>query len=86
MHHRPGQRPAARQTRRRAHGRFAALPAPRGSNIQTIDYGPYPVGATATQCHPEWSEGPAVVTHSHENTPLEPQIYRWDVEDYEDED
>ena len=48
MHHRQGQRPAARHTHRRPDGRFAALPAPSESNIETIDYGSYPVAHPAT--------------------------------------
>jgi hypothetical protein len=58
LHYRQGERQAARHTLRRQDGRFAALPAPDGSSIQTIDYGPYPVGAA---------------THSAtwENTPLD---------------
>jgi hypothetical protein len=48
MHHRLGQRPAARHTHRRPDGRFAALPAPSENNIETIDYGSYPVAHPAT--------------------------------------
>ena len=48
MHHRQGQRQAARHTHRRPDGRFAALPAPSEGNIETIDYGAYPVGQPAT--------------------------------------
>jgi len=45
MHPRQGRRPAARHALRRPDGRFAALPAPEGSSIQTVDYGSIPVGA-----------------------------------------
>jgi hypothetical protein len=142
LHHRQGQRQAAHHTHRRADGRFAALPAPSGNNaaIETIDYGPYPVGA-ATQT-PAWENTPldlppvedtesiqlalidvlqalaanqldtkraglllyglqvasanaakmhlsfsAVrsVTYTEEGTPLAPQDYGYDVEDYEAE-
>ena len=48
MHYRQGQRQAARHTLRRADGRFAALPAPSENNIETIDYGSYPVAQPAT--------------------------------------
>jgi hypothetical protein len=66
LHQRQGERPAARHAHRRPDGRFAALPAPSGDTaIETIDYGPYPVGAS-TECHPERSEGSAV-----HNTPLD---------------
>ena len=41
MHHRQGQRQAARHTHRRPDGRFAALPAPSEKHIETIDYGAY---------------------------------------------
>jgi hypothetical protein len=60
MHHRQGQRDAARHTHRRPDGRFAALPAPSDSTatIETIDYGPYPVGAGAN-------------SGAWENTPLD---------------
>jgi hypothetical protein len=73
LHYRQGERQAARHTLRRADGRFAALPAPSDNTaaIETIDYGPYPVGAAETRCRPERSEGPAVGTYSHENTPLD---------------
>ena len=48
MHHRQGQRQAARHTHRRPDGRFAALPAPTEKNIETIDYGSYPVAPAET--------------------------------------
>ena len=66
MHHRQGQRAAARHTLRRPDGRFAALPAPDGNSRQ-IDYGSIPVGAA----HPgAW-----------ENTPLDlPQDHGYNVE------
>jgi hypothetical protein len=54
MHHRQGQRQAARHTHRRPDGRFAALPASSENNpnneaiTDTIDYGAYPVGQPAT--------------------------------------
>ena len=52
MHHRPGQREAARQTYRRPVGRFAALSAPSEINpnalTDTIDCGSYPVTQAAT--------------------------------------
>jgi hypothetical protein len=54
-HARLNQRQSARHANRAPDGRFAALPAPE--DIQTIDCGPYPVGAPATSCHPERSEG-----------------------------
>ena len=53
LYQRQSQRHAARHTHRRPDGRFAALPAPAAGNdtneasIDTIDYGPYPVGASA---------------------------------------
>jgi hypothetical protein len=51
MHYRQGERQSARHHHRRADGCFAALPppeeSPEESNTQTIDYGPYPVGAPA---------------------------------------
>ena len=37
MHHRQGQREAARHTHRRPHGRFAALSAPSEQNRKTSD-------------------------------------------------
>jgi hypothetical protein len=78
LHYRQSQHQAARHSLRRADGRFAALPAPHGSNdgssIQTIDYGPYPVGATSTECHPERSEGPAVYSAPLELPPLEDAV------------
>jgi hypothetical protein len=71
MHHRQGQRQAARHTHRRADGRFAALPAPSEKNIETIDYGSYPVSATSPACHPERSEGSAVHSAPLDLPPLE---------------
>ena len=59
-HGRLHQHQSARHAYRGANGRFAALTAPQDS-VQTIDYGPYPVGAPST-CHPEQGEGPAVRT------------------------
>jgi hypothetical protein len=44
-HARLNQRQSARHAHRAENGRFAALPAPE--DIQTIDCGPYPVGAPA---------------------------------------
>ena len=145
MHYRQGERQAARHTLRRADGRFAALLAPSDNTaaIQTIDYGPYPVGAASTNPS-TWENAPldlppvedtasiqlalidvlqalaanqldtkraglllyglqvasanvqkihipisgAVrsVTYTDEGTPLAPQDYGYDVEDYEDED
>jgi len=75
LHYRQGERQAARHTLRRPDGRFAALPAPHGSNdgssIQTIDYGPYPVGDPRVP-HPERSEGwDKTEAGPWENTPLE---------------
>jgi hypothetical protein len=55
LYQRQGDRPTARHTHRRPDGRFAALPAPSDSTAaitETIDYGPYPVGAAPTECHP----------------------------------
>jgi hypothetical protein len=49
MHHRQGQREAARHTHRRADGRFAALSAPGNtetSNTATSNYRPCPVGVS----------------------------------------
>jgi hypothetical protein len=142
LHYRQGERQAARHTLRRQDGRFAALPAPEGSSIQTIDYGPYPVGAASTNSG-AWENTPldlppvedtesiqlalidvlqalaanqldtkraglllyglqvasanaakmhlsysAVrsVTYTDEGTPLAPQDYGYDVEDYEDDE
>jgi hypothetical protein len=71
LHYRQGERQAARHSLRRADGRFAALPAPDGSSIQTIDYGPYPVGDPRVP-HPERSEGwDKTEAGPWENTPLE---------------
>jgi len=145
LHYRQGERQAARHTLRRPDGRFAALPAPHGSNdgssIQTIDYGPYPVGAganaatwqntpldlppvedtasiqlalidvlqalAANQIDPKRAglllyglqvasanvaklnislSGVRTITYTEEGTPLAPQDYGYDTEDYEDED
>jgi hypothetical protein len=144
LHYRQGERQAARHTLRRADGRFAALSAPSDNTaaIQTIDYGPYPVGATSTNSS-TWENAPldlplvedtasiqlalidvlqalaanqidpkraglllyglqvassnarkidlpndAVrsVTYTDEGTPLAPQDYGYDIEDYEDEE
>jgi hypothetical protein len=139
LYQRQSSRPAARHTLRRADGRFAALPAPEGSNIQTIDYGPYPVGAhsgawentpldlapvedtasiqlalidvlqalaanqldakraglllyglqvasaNAAKMHLS-SRAVRSVTYTDEGTPLAPQDYGYDTEDYEDEE
>ena len=71
MHHRQGQRQAARHTHRRPDGRFAALPAPTENNVETIDYGAYPVGPTSTECHPERSEGSALHSAPLDFPPLE---------------
>jgi hypothetical protein len=81
MHHRQGQRQAARHTHRRPDGRFAALPAPSEnnpescdsatSNTDTIDYGAYPVGPTSTERHPERSEGSALHSAPLDLPPLE---------------
>jgi hypothetical protein len=71
MHHRQGQRQAARHTHRRADGRFAALPAPTEKHIETIDYGAYPVGPTSTERHPERSEGSALHSAPLDLPPLE---------------
>jgi hypothetical protein len=71
LYQRQGQRQAARHSLRRPDGRFAALPAPDGSSIQTIDYGPYPVGDPRVP-HPERSEGwDKTEAGPWENTPLE---------------
>jgi hypothetical protein len=70
FHNRLHQRQAARHTHRRPDGRFAALPAPQ-DNTATIDYGTYPVDATAMHCHPERSEGPAVHSPSLDLPPVE---------------
>ena len=141
MHHHQGERQAARHTHRRPDGRFAALPAPSDNTdaIQTIDYGPYPVGVSTSPA--AWENTPldlppvedtasiqlalidvlqalaanqldpkraglllyglqvasanaakmhisrsAVrsVTFTEEGTPLAPQDYGYDTEDYED--
>jgi hypothetical protein len=49
FHARLNQRQAARHSYRAANGRFAALSSPQDSvqNTETVDYGPYPVGASA---------------------------------------
>ncbi len=148
LHYRQGQRQAAPHSLRRPDGRFAALPAPEGSSpsnnaiTDTIDYGPYPVGAAGTHSV-TWENAPldlppvedtesiqlalidvlqalaanqldtkraglllyglqvasanaakmhlsigAVrsVTYTEEGTPLAPQDYGYDVEDYDDEE
>jgi hypothetical protein len=148
MHHRQGQRQAARHTQRRADGRFAALPAPSENNpetrdsktieAETIDYGSYPVPQPATfentpldlpplednvsiqlalidvlqalaanQLDPKRAglllyglqvasanvqkmdipvNGVRSVTFTENGTPLAPQDYGYDVEDYDDEE
>jgi hypothetical protein len=150
LHYRQGERQAARHTLRRADGRFAALPAPNGSNTNneaievttdTIDYGPYPVGAStnsgawentpldlppvedtasiqlalidvlqalaANQLDTKRAglllyglqvasanaakmhiprDGVRSITYTEEGTPLAPQDYGYDVEDYDDEE
>ena len=66
LYQRQGQHhQAARHTHRRPDGRFAALPAPDGNTTDTIDYGPYPVGAPTNTGAP----GPSVGTW--ENTPFD---------------
>ena len=142
MHHRQGQRQAARHTHRRPDGRFAALPAPSENNpnnevlTDTIDYGSYPVTQPATfentpldlpplednvsiqlalidvlqalaanQLDPKRAglllyglqvasanvqkmhiplDGVRTVTFTENGTPLAPQDYGYDVEDYHD--
>lgn len=143
LHHRQGERQAARHTHRRTDGRFTALPAPSDNTgaIQTIDYGPYPVGVSTSSA--AWENTPldlppvedtasiqlalidvlqalaanqidpkraglllyglqvpsanaeklsisrsAVrsVTFTEEGTPLAPQDYGYDTEDYEDDE
>ena len=144
LHHRQGERPAARHTHRRPDGRFAALPAPsdNADAIQTIDYGPYPVGAATNSAtwentplelppledtvsiqlalidvlqalaanqldtkraglllyglqvasanvqkmHRPISDVVRSVTYTEEGTPLAPQDYGYDVEDYDDDE
>jgi hypothetical protein len=136
LYQRQGQRRAARHTHRRPDGRFAALPAPEGSTTETIDYGPYPVGASAPAAPldlPPVEDTESIqlalidvlqalaanqidtkraglllyglqvassnaakmhlsvcavrtVTYSDEGTPLAPQDYGYDVEDYDNED
>ncbi|HZD76920.1 MAG TPA: hypothetical protein VE218_07945 [Acidobacteriaceae bacterium] len=150
LYQRQSQRQAARHAHRRPDGRFAALPAPSDSGLHneaitdTIDYGPYPVGAGASASSPAvWQNasldlppvedtesiqlalidviqalaanqidgkraglllyglqvasanaaklhrslsGVRTVTYTDEGTPLAPQDYGYDVEDYEDED
>jgi hypothetical protein len=53
------QRKTIRHSQRRADGRFIALPPPQPEDdaIQTIDYGPYPVGATSTNSS-TWENAP----------------------------
>ena len=78
FHARFYERQTIRHSRRRADGRFVALPAPADSTtidstaIETIDYGPYPVGAPA-QRHPARSEAPALDTPI-DLPPLEDQL------------
>lgn len=142
LYQRQSQRLAARHTNRRPDGRFAALPAPSDSTaiIETIDYGPYPVGAGATAISQNASlDLPPVedtesiqlalidviqalaanqidakragllryglqvasanaakislsvgavraVTYTDEGTPLAPQDYGYDTEDYDEEE
>ena len=140
LHHRQSQRPAAHHSLRRPDGRFAALPAPEGSSVQTIDYGSIPVGAVhsatwentpldlppvediesiqlalidvlqalaANQLDAKRAglllyglqvasanvqkmyiprDGVRSVTYTEEGTPLAPQDYGYDTEDYEDEE
>jgi hypothetical protein len=159
LHYRQGERQAARHTLRSADGRFAALPAPSGSNTNnqaineaineaitksitdTIDYGPYPVGAAtnagawentpldlppvedtasiqlalidvlqalaANQLDPKRAgllvyglqvasanaakmnisrSAVRSVTYTDEGTPLAPQDYGYDTEDYDDDE
>jgi hypothetical protein len=143
LHYRQGERQAARHTLRRQDGRFAALPAPSDNTaaIETIDYGPYPVGAAthsatwentplelppledtvsiqlalidvlqalaanqldakraglllyglqvasanAAKMHMP-RDGVRSITYTEEGTPLAPQDYGYDIEDYDDED
>ena len=145
MHHRQGQRQAARHTLRRADGRFAALPAPGANNpnneaiTETIDYGSYPVipaaafentpldlppvednasiqlalidvlqalaanqldpkraglllyglqvaSANVQKMHIPISDAVRSVTFNEQGTPLAPQDYGYDVEDYHDDE
>ena len=50
FHERLHHRQSARHVHRGANGRFAALPAPE-AHIETIDCGPYPVGAPSANDH-----------------------------------
>jgi hypothetical protein len=145
LYQRQSARHAACHTHRRNDGRFAALPEPGANCIaivptDTIDYGPYPVGASAIAISENASlDLPPVedtesiqlalidviqalaanqidakraglllyglqvasanaakislsvgavrsVTYTEEGTPLAPQDYGYDVEDYDDED
>ena len=145
MHHRQGQRQAARHTHRRADGRFAALPAPSENHphneaiTDTIDYGSYPVtqpaafentpldlppiednasiqlalidvlqalaanqldpkraglllsglqvaSANVQKMHIPISDAVRSVTFNEQGTPLAPQDYGYDVEDYHDDE
>jgi hypothetical protein len=70
FHARIQQRQAIRHSRRRADGRFLALPAPQPEGDATLDYGTYPVSTTSKECHPERSEGPAVYSASLDLPPL----------------
>ncbi len=77
FHARFYERQTVRHSKRRPDGRFVALPAPSGSTTidsatQTIDYGPYPVGAPAER-HPERNQGSAVDTPL-DLPPLEDQL------------
>jgi hypothetical protein len=145
LYQRQSQRQAARHAHRRPDGRFAALPGPDANctaiiPTDTIDYGPYPVGAGATTISQNASlDLPPVedtesiqlalidviqalaanqidakraglllyglqvasanaakinlsigavrsVTYTEEGTPLAPQDYGYDVEDYDEEE
>jgi hypothetical protein len=73
LYQRQSQRVAARHALRRPDGRFIALPAPAGSDtshavIETVDYGPYPVGAPY---HPERSEASALHSAPLDLPPVE---------------
>ncbi len=150
LYQRQGQHRTARHTHRRSDGRFAALPAPHAGDpgdaiaevtpepiTDTIDYGPYPVGAatgasaqTASLDLPPVEDtesiqlalidviqalaanqidtkraglllyglqvasanarkmhlpvgGVRTITYTDEGTPLAPQDYGYDVEDYD---
>jgi hypothetical protein len=74
MHHREGQRQAARHTHRRPDGRILARAAPQPAGDATVDYGTYPVAPTSTECHPERSEGSAVHSASLNLPPLDDAV------------